>query len=98
MGARQFPIMGSKSIRSIPWAMIAPHEERALRNHSQSLEVLARRGGLSAYEANLVLDDEKWTGLGFWLPAEREAHDKHTAEQSARLRERVAPWLAANPE
>ena len=40
---RLFPIMGGPAI---PWSMIRPHERQAERNHSQSLERLAQRGGL----------------------------------------------------
>lgn len=40
----------------IPWAMIAPHAERAAANHGgQSLERLAERGGLDAGEIVAVL-------------------------------------------
>lgn len=45
---------------SISWALIAPHERQALRNHSQSLKRLAERGGLSACEAVAVLEDREW--------------------------------------
>jgi hypothetical protein len=57
----QFPIIRDDyhrepKVRSIPWAMIAPHESQAMRNHcSQDLEALARRGGLSCGEAVAVL-------------------------------------------
>lgn len=53
---RRFPIMDGPSI---PWAMIAMHERQARLNHSQSLEELAGRGGLSPREALWVLDDER---------------------------------------
>jgi len=52
---RRFPIQGGPSI---PWRVIAPHEAQAQRNHDQSLERLAERGGLSPAEALLVLDDK----------------------------------------
>lgn len=44
----------------IPWFLIAPFEARAQRNHSQSLETLARRGGLGAGEMWAVLNDKSW--------------------------------------
>ena len=32
-------------MKSIPWAMIKPHEEQAMKNHCrQDLETLAKRG------------------------------------------------------
>lgn len=59
---RPFPIMqdwkkrqDGRAITSIPWGVIAPHEEQARRNHDQSLKRLAERGGLSPCEAIAVL-------------------------------------------
>jgi hypothetical protein len=46
---------------SIPWEVIAPHERQANVNHGQSLETLARLGGLSPYELLAVLLDQ-----AFW--------------------------------
>jgi len=45
---------------SVPWAMVAPHEAQAKRNHDQTLEELARRGGLSPRELLAVLNDWPW--------------------------------------
>jgi len=65
----EFPIMGYFSRpkwehvpgTTIPWAMIAPHEGQARRNHcGQTLQRLAERGGLSACEAIAVLEDRRW--------------------------------------
>ncbi len=39
----------------IPWGLIAPHEKQAVKNHSQTLERLAQRGGLGWVEALAVL-------------------------------------------
>lgn len=44
----------------IPWEVIAAHEEQAMRNHSQTLQRLAERGGLSYCEALAVIDDRPW--------------------------------------
>lgn len=52
-----FPIMKAWKLHSIPWRLIAPHEERAKRNHAQSLERLAERGGLNPTEALCVIED-----------------------------------------
>lgn len=51
------------AMNSIPWAMIAPHEQQAMANHGQSLDMLARRGGLCPSEALAVLDGRKWEGM-----------------------------------
>lgn len=51
-------------LRSIPWAMIAPHERQATINHDgQSLRRLAARGGLSLCEMIAVLEDREWTPI-----------------------------------
>lgn len=54
------PIMKATLLSNIPMAVIAPHERQALKNHGQSLEKLAYRGGLSADEALAVLEDRSW--------------------------------------
>ena len=61
--ARMFPVQvheyqGHKVY--VPWSLVAPHEAQAQRNHSQSLETLAERGGLSAHELAALLRDEHW--------------------------------------
>lgn len=59
-----FPILQDAEIKSIPWAMIAPHERQAAMNHGQqSLADLARRGGLSVCEAAAVLEDRRWRNM-----------------------------------
>lgn len=64
---RRFPLLqswtsrrDSKTLKSIPWAMIAPHEAQALANHYQTLKRLAERGGLSSSEAVAVLEGRQW--------------------------------------
>ena len=49
----------------LPWAVIAPHAEQALKNHSQSLERLAERGGLSCCEAAAILEDRRWAAISW---------------------------------
>lgn len=57
---RDFPIMDSMLMDSVPWDFIAPHEAQAQRNHGQSLKRLAERGGLSACEALAVAEGRPW--------------------------------------
>lgn len=61
-----FPIMESRIFRAIPWEMFDGLDEWAQRNHNQSLEHLAGRGGLDPAEAVAVLDSkpylERWPG------------------------------------
>jgi hypothetical protein len=59
-----FPILNDPIIKAIPWAAIAPHEAQAQRNHSQSLNRLAQRSGLSVDEAVAVMLDQPWRRLG----------------------------------
>jgi hypothetical protein len=58
-----FPILGDPCIKAIPWAAIAPHEAQAQRSHSQSLNRLSSRGGLSPCEAVAVMMDQPWRRL-----------------------------------
>ncbi len=43
----------------VPWALVAPHEAQALRNHSQTLQRLAERGGLSPFELMRVVEGRR---------------------------------------
>ncbi len=52
-----FPIMQAGTHRFIPWDFVSPHEAQAITNHGQTLETLARRGGLSPEELYAVLTD-----------------------------------------
>ncbi len=70
----------------IPWAMISPHEARAHKNHSQSLEELARRGGLGALEALWILDEAGW---------DSSRMEEHVA--MVELERRIGDWYRAHP-
>lgn len=45
---------------SIPWSFIAPYEGNAERNHGQSLELLAERGGLHPGEVFAIVHGLRW--------------------------------------
>ena len=51
---KQFPVLSSDQAMGrrsdIPWDFIETFRKRVEYNHSQTLEVLAKRGGLSFYE------------------------------------------------
>jgi hypothetical protein len=51
----------------IPWAMIAPHEEQAIKNTRFSLSQLEGRGGVHAGAAVAILEDRPETDMS---PAE----------------------------
>lgn len=61
---KQFPILHSShregEAEFIPWEILEPHENQAHENHDQSLEQLARRGGLSWREVYAVLMDKRF--------------------------------------
>lgn len=60
---RQYPVLGTLGARQqeyIPWDVLAPHEARAIRNHCQTLERLAERGGLAWSEIVCILLDKPW--------------------------------------
>lgn len=65
---RMFPILGRSRVGGatyapIPWRVIAPHALQAMKNHDQTLERLAERGGLSPCEAIAVLEDRYWSSI-----------------------------------
>ena len=60
---KKFPIMKNKGKEYIPYDVIKLHEDQALKNHGQTLDRLAERGGLSWSEAYAVLTDSK---IPFW--------------------------------
>lgn len=61
---RQFPVLHSShregEPKYIPWEILAPHEAQVYANHMQSLEQLARRGGLSWREIYAVITDKEF--------------------------------------
>ncbi len=62
---RQYPVLGAigeKRKEHIPWDVLAPHEARARRNHGQTLEQLAARGGLGWVEIVWILLGKPWGG------------------------------------
>lgn len=55
---RKFPILSDGV--DIPWTIMELHNKQAWENHGQSLEQLAKRGGLCWSEALAVLEDRKY--------------------------------------
>ena len=56
------PIMQAAQfgISSVSWSLFERHQEQALKNHSQTLERLAERGGLSCCEALAIIENRRW--------------------------------------
>jgi len=54
---------GENCPKWIDWAKIAPFERQVIRNHSQSLEKLAQRGGLSPTEIYAAMNGLTLTAM-----------------------------------
>ncbi len=52
------PIMSSKYLKSMPIAMLS--EKQAMKNHGQTLQRLAERGGICPSEALSIMDGLHW--------------------------------------
>ena len=65
------PIMGATLMARVPFALLAPHEAQAQRNHGQTLERLAQRGGLDAGEALDIIAGRRWGTTRASLSAEQ---------------------------
>ena len=79
---RLFPILNDPIIKGISWMAILPHEAQAQRNHSQSLSMLARRGGLSIHEAYYIMSDKPFpSSLAPKTPRREAAFRKALMEQ-----------------
>lgn len=48
---------GRTRLETIPWELIAPFEEQALKNHYQNLDKLNYRGGLDPVEMYAVMNN-----------------------------------------
>lgn len=57
------PMLRCKYLAVMPMAMLLPFEARARRNHGQSLERLAERGGINSPEALAIMDDLPFGGV-----------------------------------
>lgn len=56
-----FPVLDSLSSETVPWLFMEQFRAAARKNHYQSLEYLASRGGLSWAEIYMVAIDKRWT-------------------------------------
>lgn len=59
---KQYPVIGTNPQEYVPWEILIPHEKRVIRNHAQTLEQLAERGGLAWVEIVWILLDKRWGG------------------------------------
>ncbi|QKF52772.1 hypothetical protein [Pseudomonas graminis] len=81
MFIENMPVMRGVNIKQIPMRLLQPFEKQALRNHSQSLQRLAERGGMNACEILGIIQGLSWSQL------------KHHEDDEACL----IKWVAAQP-
>jgi hypothetical protein len=67
---KRFPVLSGGM--TVPWQMLAPHEPQAYSNHTQTLQRLAERGGLSWAEVLCVLESRSW------------GHDRELTDEQAK--------------
>ncbi|WP_062390790.1 hypothetical protein [Pseudomonas abietaniphila] len=79
MSLENMPVMRGVNIKQVPMQLLRPYEEQALRNHSQSLQRLAERGGMNACEILGIIRGLRWSQL------------KHHPDDEANL----IKWVAA---
>lgn len=89
---RMFPVLHSTSRplpsaypKEIPWATLEPHAAQAVKNHDQTLERLAQRGGLGWSEIEMILLDRPWDGKMFILPRQQEEYIKSECRAADRV-------------
>lgn len=88
-------IVDPKYPKYVPWALVAAHAEQAMRNHNQTVERLAERGGLGWSELLDVLLDRPWDGVAFWLPKQREAYVTSQTKAAEKCMKIISDWSKA---
>lgn len=58
-----FPLQESQWLKAVPWGFVQTHRAQAERNHAQSLETLAQRGGLCPSALLAVVEHHRWRRL-----------------------------------
>jgi hypothetical protein len=92
-----FPVLGSKE--TVPWSLVEPHRAQAIKNHYQTLERLAQRGGLSWLELEAIINDGHVSSNRVYrLPQERAEYDKAEADARERVLAQVAALKTAERE
>lgn len=90
------PVMKGVKIKSIPMLLLMPYERQAVRNHSQSLQRLAERGGLSAGEILGIIRGINWGELKIHPDDEAELI-KWVESKTTALERRIEPTLTMAP-
>jgi len=109
MSERRFPVLRYigftreervllETLTDVPWEFVAEHERQALSNHSQTVNRLAERGGLSLWELWCVVHDcawpAKWTARAM---GERSPLLPSVKEMIRLTKALIERWEAARP-
>lgn len=78
----------------VPWEFVAQFEKQAQSNHSQTLNRLAERGGLSWMELADVVEGKRWDMQTFTTspPAEAARYVATEALAALRVLTKVKKW------
>lgn len=75
----RFPIQYQNRGEFIPLGLMLEHEEQCLKNHHQSVQQLAKRGGTSYVETYYILNDSEYK-----KPRLKEMEELGRYEENAR--------------
>lgn len=81
---------GMSVLIAMPWDLVKQHEKQCLENHSQTVDTLARRGGLGASELVAVLENRRWKPM-----KDIEAHQRLRELHEDYIRAQIEAQLAA---
>ena len=102
MSERQFPIQvcdtrrhthAVRAPRRIPWGIVEPGREQAMRNHDQTLERLAERGGLTPGELRCAIEGKK-----LWPHFDEYSAEKCAADEEWLAKLCAGPAPQPNPD
>ena len=85
----KYPILHSKG-EYIPFEMMLEHEEQCYKNHSQSVETLAKRGGTTYLETYYILNDSPFKHC------EPQNYDRYEYNARRIIHALVYEWLMKN--
>ncbi|MFJ7315237.1 hypothetical protein ACIQVE_21240 [Pseudomonas sp. NPDC098747] len=96
MPLENMPVMKGVNIKSIPMHLLMPYERQAVRNHSQSLQRLAERGGMCPTEILGIIRGLSWIQLKV-RPDDEAELIKWVQKQSAPTDRRIEPTVSMAP-
>ena len=101
---QSFPILGNIGPKSIPAKFVYSHYRQCISNHKQSVQQLARRGGLDWTELFAVLHDVPYRSMNvneamdLCLKKIEDPYQIWLADRVAVLDEQEAAYLEGGPE